>query len=146
MYKLVYIFLIAFSGCFAGTQTVAETSSNKGPLTPIQENPTLSSVITLGIEQVTNYQNLELRLVDIEDSRCATGVTCIWAGQLIVTLEVSNEVGEKTAVKLIRKRESELAYAFEYSILLVDVAPHPKKDKVIQLRDQTVKLQLEKVM
>ena len=102
MYKLVYIFLIAFSGCFAGTQTVAETSSNKGPLTPIQENPTLSSVITLGIEQVTNYQNLELRLVDIEDSRCATGVTCIWAGQLIVTLEVSNEVGEKTAVKELK--------------------------------------------
>lgn len=150
MHKLVYVFLIAFSGCFAGTQTVVESPSNNPPLIPTQEHPelsneTVSSVITLNIEQITNYQNLLLRLVDIDDSRCPTGVTCIWAGQLIVNLEVTNELEEKVMLKLIRKRESEIAYAFGYSLLLLDVAPHPKKDKEIQLSEQTVQIKLEKM-
>jgi hypothetical protein len=151
MYKLICVFLIALSGCFAGNVIVAETSNNKTPLSAIQQNSTLnheaiSSVIPLDIIQVVHYQKLKLRLIDIEDSRCATGVTCIWAGQLIVSLEVSNEDGEKVAVKLIRKREAKIVYALGFSFLLLDVAPHPKKGKVIKLSDQTVTLQLEKVM
>ncbi|WP_339722601.1 hypothetical protein [uncultured Paraglaciecola sp.] len=151
MYKLICVFLIALSGCFAGNVIVAETSNDKTPLSAIQQNSTLnheaiSSVIPLGTIQVAHYQNLELRLIDIEDSRCATGETCFWAGQIVVTLEVTNEAGEKVAIKLIRKREAEIAYAFGFSLLLLDVAPHPKKGKVIQLSDQTVTLQLEKVM
>jgi hypothetical protein len=145
MYKLIYVLLIAFSGCLSGTQTAVEPSGDTRPIVSAQGSNILDSVISLDNEQVTNHQNLVLRLVDIEDSRCPTGVTCIWAGQLVVTLEVSNEFEEKIMVKLVRKRESEVAYAFGHRLLLLDVAPHPKKDKVIRLNEQTVQLELEKV-
>lgn len=147
MYKLIYICLIALSGCIGGNLTVAAPLANADTLTQTQKKLTLSneelkSVVTLQIEQVSKYQNLELRLIGVQDSRCATDVSCIWAGQLIVTFEVSDEHGEKIKVKLTRKRESEIVNAFSYNFLLLDVAPHPKKGKVIQLSDQIVKLKI----
>jgi hypothetical protein len=65
---------------------------------------------------------------------------------LVVILEVLNESEEKIEVKLIRKREPEIANAFGYSLLLLDVEPHPKKGKVIKLSDQVIKLQIVKAM
>lgn len=70
---------------------------------------------------------------------------CIWAGQLIVTLEVLNEFEEKTEVKLTRKREPEIAYALGYRLLLLSVEPHPKKGKDIQLSDQIIEFEITKL-
>tara|TARA_R110002153_G_scaffold30015_1_gene91977 strand:+ start:18147 stop:18608 length:462 start_codon:yes stop_codon:yes gene_type:complete len=150
MFKPIYIFLIALSGCIADSSTITETVTGKEVSTQIQQSPALanaqqSSVITITVEEIVDYQNLKLRLIAVEDSRCATGVTCIWAGQLIVKLEVSNEYSEKQEVKLIRKRESTMANTFGYSLLLLDVEPHPKKGKDIQLSDQIIKLNIQKI-
>lgn len=141
--------LIVLSGCITDSSTLADTATVTDVATQIQQSSTpsneaLGSVITIGSARVIKHQNLTLRLVAVEDSRCATGVTCIWAGQLVVTLEVSNERAEKIAVKLIRKRESTVANAFGYSLLLLDVTPHPKKGKVIQLHDQIITLKIVK--
>ena len=149
VYKLIPIFLFVLSGCNNNNVAVAETSPSteiefKAQDNSVADNQALSSMVTLKLEQESTYQNLRLRLVDIEDSRCATGVNCIWAGQIIVTLEISNQTTEKTEVKLIRKRESNIATAFGYNLRLLDVTPHPKKDKVIQLSDQIVTLEVVK--
>jgi len=147
MSKFIYIFLIALSGCIADSSTLAATDTATPTETQQSSsltNEELSTVVEINVEQVITYQNLTLRLIAVEDSRCATGVTCIWAGQLVVTLEVSNDLGEQQEVKLIRKREPEEATAFGYSLLLLDVEPHPKEGKVIQASDQIVKLQMQK--
>lgn len=137
------------TGCNLGSSIEASTDtevSSQIQQSSVINNEELVSVITLDVKQIVKYQNLTLRLLAVEDSRCAIGVACIWAGQLVVILEVSNESENKIEVELIRKREPEIANAFGYSLLLLDVEPHPKKGKVIQLRDQVIKLQIVKTM
>jgi hypothetical protein len=149
MFKLIYIFLITLTGCNLGSSTEASTDtevSSQIQQSSVLNNEELISVITLDVKQIVKYQNLTLRLLAVEDSRCAIGVACIWAGQLVVILEVSNESEEKIEVKLIRKREPEIANAFGYNLLLLDVEPHPKNGKVIKLSDQVIKLQIVKAM
>ena len=149
MNKLIYILYIALSGCIVGSSTIAETASNTKVSSPQQNsvlsNEGLATVMVIRAKQVLAYQNLKLRLIAVEDSRCAIGVACIWAGQLVVTLEVSNAQQEKREVKLIRKREPEMATAFGYSLLLLGVEPHPKKGNVIQFSDQVIKLKIFKL-
>lgn len=147
MNKLIYILLIALSGCFVDSSSITKKSTSTKASTQIQQTSKLSneaSVVTIRVKQVLTYQNLTVRLIAVEDSRCAKGVSCIWAGQLVVTLEVSNEYEDKVEVKLIRKREPEIANAFGYGLLLLDVNPYPKKGKVIQLEDQIIKLKIVK--
>lgn len=149
MFKLIFISLIALSGCITDSSSITETVTDTEISPQIQQSPDLSdvphgSVITITVKQIVQYQNLKIRLLAVEDSRCATGVTCIWAGQLVVTLEVLNEKAEKEEVKLIRKREPEVANAFGYSLLLLSVEPHPKKAKTIQLSDQVIKFRIVK--
>jgi hypothetical protein len=149
MFKLIYIFLITLTGCNLGGSIEASTDtevSSQIQQSSVLNNEEIVSVITLDIKQAVKYQNLTLRLLAVEDSRCAMGVECIWAGQLVVILEVSNESENKIEVKLIRKREPEIANAFGYSLLLLDVEPHPKQGKVIKLSDQVIKLQIVKAM
>lgn len=137
------------TGCNLGSSTEASTDtevSSQIQQSSVLNNEELISVITLDVKQIVKYQNLTLRLLAVEDSRCAIGVACIWAGQLVVILEVSNESEEKIEVKLIRKREPEIANAFGYNLLLLDVEPHPKNGKVIKLSDQVIKLQIVKAM
>jgi len=150
MFKLICIFIIVLSGSFVGCSTIAETVINTESSAKIQDNLALSSdelgsVITIRAEQAIKYKNLKLRLISVEDSRCAIGTSCIWAGQLLVTLEVSNELAEKVTVKLLRKREPKIATAFGYKLLLLGVEPHPKKGKNIQLTDQVIKLEIAKI-
>jgi hypothetical protein len=97
---------------------------------------------------LSNYvdeSDVKLRLISLEDSRCPIGMKCIWAGQLIVTLEVLNEFEEKIEVKLTRKREPEIAHAFGYRLLLLSVEPYPKKGKDIQLSDQIIQFEITKL-
>jgi hypothetical protein len=149
MFKLIFIFIIALSGCHVSSLSVTETAIVTEDSSQFQQssaliNEALSEVMTIDVKQIVKYQNLTLRLLAVDDSRCAIGVECIWAGQLVVTLEVSNESAEKIEVKLIRKREPEIANAFGYNLLLLEVVPHPKKGKVIHLSDQIIKLKIVK--
>jgi hypothetical protein len=150
MFKLICILAIVLSGSFVGCSTIAETDLNTEPSVKTQDDFSLSShelasVIIIRAEQVVEYKNLKFRLINVEDSRCAIGTSCIWAGQLLVTLEVSNELTEKVVVKLLRKREPEIATVFGYRLLLLTVEPHPKKGKNIQLTDQVIKLEIAKI-
>ena len=143
----MYILLVALPGCFASSSAISENDSNTEPSAKTQHNLVLSSneltsVVTIRALQSFSHKNLKLRVNNIEDSRCATGTACIWAGQIVVTLEVSNELREKREIKLVRKREPEIAAAFGFNFLLLEVEPHPKKGKVIQLSDQIIKLQI----
>ncbi|KXI27146.1 hypothetical protein [Paraglaciecola hydrolytica] len=145
MLKLIFILLMTLSAC-AGSSTktvnttdIASQSIKQHPAANAEET---TETLELHFAQVIQFQNINLRLIDIEDSRCAIGVTCIWAGQMVVKLEVSNGKGEPTQIKLIHKREPVVVDVFGYSMGLLNIDPHPKKDKVIQASEQIVQLEI----
>ena len=159
MFRLTYIVIIVLSGCMLGNSTIAETGNSNSPEVskPIRKDLALTTELNQALDQKAQasevslhsaemlaYRNLVLRLIKVEDSRCPQGTACIWAGQIIVMLEVSNDSGEKMEVKLIRKRESEVVNALGYQLYLLDVEPHPKEGKAILESEQIIKLKIVK--
>ncbi|WP_299079477.1 hypothetical protein [uncultured Paraglaciecola sp.] len=153
MYKLTFIAIILLSGCMTGKETKADTQSKAEVLPEVQQQTSLNSVsqhalgseVTLSAGEELAYQEIKLAVIAVEDSRCPTGEQCIWEGQVKVTLEVSNNHSEKTVVTLLNQPKSATANALGYRIRLVDVAPHPKKGKVIPQLSQIIKLQIDKI-
>jgi hypothetical protein len=142
--KWTMLCFFALTGCTAKSTTVnnniAKTESR------IAKGITLDSTVELQAKEVSQYQNLTLRLIKIEDSRCTIGETCIWAGQLVVTLQITNNLNKSVEIKLIRKREAETAFNFGYSFRLLNVEPHPKRGKTILFSEQTVQIEIVKVI
>jgi hypothetical protein len=73
MSKLVFIFLIALSGCHVSSLSVAETAIVTEDSSQIQQssaltNEALSKVMTIDVKQIVKHQNLTLRLLAVEDS------------------------------------------------------------------------------
>lgn len=89
--------------------------------------------------------NTFIELVSVEDSRCPSDVTCIWAGNAAVLLRIhqndtqqefglNSNPGENTGVGV-----TEL---LGYRISLIDVSPFPTSDTAgtIELEDYVVEL------
>jgi len=66
------------------------------------------------------------------DSRCPTGVLCIWAGEAVVSLEVSRLPSTTAPLVLKTDPESEATGHFQaYEIELVELKPDPKLGEMI---------------
>ena len=52
----------------------------------------------LRFDETLEHRSLELRWLELEDSRCPTGVSCIWAGQIVVTIELKR--GDERSIEL----------------------------------------------
>lgn len=147
MFKLIYFLVFLLSGCFVNTSTLSDTGIAKESPTTDHHNLThghneYSSVISLSASQVINFKHLIIQVISIEDSRCAIGTACIWAGQMVVTLEITNEQQEIRKIKLVHKRQPEIATAFNYSFLLLGINPPPKKGQSFQFNEQIVTLRI----
>jgi len=50
--------------------------------------------LAIGQKAVIAGENLEIKFIDVmEDSRCPTGATCIWAGRVSVKVEIKDSDG-----------------------------------------------------
>lgn len=72
----------------------------------------------------------------VEDSRCPTDVTCVWAGR--TTVNVTLESGEKTTTLELSSEEPVVFAGYEVSIL--SVSPEPISTVQIQESDYAVTL------
>jgi hypothetical protein len=95
-------------------------------------------------------KGIHLRLKNVfDDSRCPEGVTCIWAGEVSVTIEVYNNkkfVEEKAMVFNTKNRDENLKWFEKYyqkKIKSIGVFPHPKDRVTIQPKKQFVKIIFE---
>lgn len=95
-------------------------------------------------------KGIHLRLKNVfDDSRCPEGVTCIWAGEVSVTIEVYNDkkfVEEKTMVFNTKNRNENLKWFEKYypkKIKSMGVFPYPKDGVTIQPKKQFVKIIFE---
>lgn len=74
--------------------------------------------------------DLHLALSDVpEDSRCATGVQCVWAGRARVRLRVDSAAYQRT-IEL--RTDSTTTAVFSHTITLDSVVPYPRAGQQIR--------------
>ena len=129
--SIILVLAAAVCGCGGGTPTGPEQSSGTaGTLGAASPDANETAVIELRYDETVAFHDLEMRWLDLQDSRCPIGVTCVWAGQMIATVEVVHGTQGTTQVELLRLvgEEPEVSYAFEYDLRLLDVSPPPKEN------------------
>lgn len=102
-----------------------------GPSTPqgLPERSSWEATIPAGEVRSFDDDRLFVELLRVEgDSRCATGVQCIWQGDATAVMSVWVESGEPTAIELhLNDRFSRSAVVGSYAIELVRIDPHPEE-------------------
>ena len=92
-----------------------------------ERQPAGWSSVTLRLEEQTTHGELELRWLEVRDSRCPVGVQCVWAGEVIVELLV--ERAGRAAEELTLVRATGRATPVEragYEWVLDEVTPVPR--------------------
>ena len=86
--------------------------------------------------------SLNFSITEINDSRCPSDVTCIWAGKADVKIEIeSPHKGD-----IILSTYNNLIDTFGiYSFELIDVSPYPVSTETIELEDYLVTLKIEEI-
>ena len=78
--------------------------------------------IKLHLGQTVSVNGLSFTLKGVEDSRCPSDVTCVWAGHVTVTVLIENQ----TQAKMIDFAPGDSSTFFSpYKITLLDVSPYP---------------------
>lgn len=88
-----------------------------------------------------------LKLVKVfDDSRCPQGVTCIWAGEVSVMIEIYKDkkfVEEKTLTFNSKNKEENNVFFEKYyskKTQSISVEPYPKDGEKIQSKKQFIKI------
>ncbi len=108
----------------------------------------LNKAFTLGIgkEAILQEEELMIRFVTIEkDSRCPTGMKCVWEGDAEVSLEVKvlGRVAKAITLHTSKRFDQEEKYSL-YTLRLVSLTPYPKKGEEINPEDYIVTLRVQK--
>ena len=78
--------------------------------------------IKLHLGQTINVDDLKFTFSNVDDSRCPSDVTCVWAGQVNTIIHIENQIHSKTVDFMLTD-----SYTFfsPYEIILLDVSPYP---------------------
>lgn len=89
--------------------------------------------------------HLRLKTV-FDDSRCPEGVTCIWAGEVSVVVEVYKDkkfLEEKTLTFNSKNKEENFKWFATYfpkKIKSIGVAPYPKEGQIVKPKKQYIQI------
>ncbi|NNC49397.1 MAG: hypothetical protein HKO01_02555 [Flaviramulus sp.] len=109
-------------------------------------------VAKLYLGKSLNIDNVEVKFVKVlQDSRCPKGVTCIWAGEVIVLVDVFKE-GKKFETQKItinskiplKSRFGNLFSSDDVTISALNVQPYPIYDKKINPEDYYIQLEIKR--
>lgn len=97
------------------------------------ETPKIAIKVALG--ETVLIKGIAIKFLEVlEDSRCPTGVTCIWAGRAIVNVEVANN-GTKQVKKMIfgetkrgETKDTNLYSSSEFAINGLTLNPYPTSE------------------
>lgn len=136
------VLLAALASCNGNTPVQPEAGAPK----PAQESEAdgAGAELELRFDETADHAVLEIEWVDLEDSRCPTGVQCIWAGQLVTTLEVRRGTDEPERIELLRRvgDDPEAVTALGFEFRLLDVQPHPKDGVTIERDDYVATIEV----
>ena len=103
--------------------------------------------LKVGRQVTVKGTKLRIRFVAVEnDSRCPSDVTCVWAGNAAVRLQLGTGRGSKTVTLNTSKSPSfvgETEY-HGYKVKLVELSPYPRSDRKIARHDYTATLLVSK--
>ncbi|PKP27148.1 MAG: hypothetical protein CVU03_01010 [Bacteroidetes bacterium HGW-Bacteroidetes-2] len=120
-----------------------------------QDNEQIASpviVTKVGIGQEITFDGITIYFKEVlEDSRCPSGVTCIWAGQAKVVIEVK-EKGKLLSQKEIifgQTKEGEITNKtlFDYGnyrLKAFSIEPYPEYEKITDVTTYTLLVYKEK--
>jgi hypothetical protein len=103
--------------------------------------------VTLAIGQSVNVPNTGLTVSFqevVEDSRCPTGVTCIWAGDASVRITIKTQDGSPSSYTLHTNAQPREVEHANYRVQLASVAPHPSGDAPPRREEYRVALAIER--
>ena len=95
------------------------------------ETPIISSKVYLG--KSVAFENFRIEFIEVvQDSRCPTGVNCIWAGEVVILVDLYED-GKKIERKKItlntkiglQNRIGNLFFSEAMSLSVLNVLPHP---------------------
>lgn len=94
-------------------------------------------------ESVMISSGPKISILDIEDSRCPSDVTCIWEGEVKISINVvkdKNPMGNFTLTSRAGDKDLSTQTVDGYLIQVIDVNPYPVSTKQIPLSDYVVTL------
>ncbi len=93
--------------------------------------------------QTATMQELQIKIVNLTDSRCPSDVTCMWQGQAKILIAINKNSQNFGNFSLILNDKNLEARSFDhYSIQLIKVDPSPISTKKIHLSDYDLTLKL----
>ena len=98
--------------------------------------------LTPGQSARITSEGMDIKFIgETQDSRCPTGVECIWAGQVICDIELTKD-GNKNQVTLTESAGSGLTtgYTFQNYKITFAVSPYPVAGKTIAKNDYRLSL------
>ena len=114
---------------------------------PINASLNSQFVLAPGQSARITGKSMDLKFIGVtQDSRCATGVDCIWAGQVSCDVEITKD-GTRNSVTLTDSAGSGLTtgYTFQnYKIAFV-VSPYPKAGKTIAKSDYRLSITISEL-
>ena len=105
-----------------------------------------SDIISINLDESVNYHELDIRWLEMMDSRCPTGVQCVWAGEVKVILEAAEGGNAPIEVQLTWqvRRGSTKATVAGYEMELMDVKPFPKENVKPKRSDHVAEIKITK--
>lgn len=135
---------IALAACSGGNPAGPETVTAPEPSATALASGEAATV-ELRYDQPLVHEDLELRLVEIGDSRCPIGVACVWEGEVGVTLEVvrGSEAPVEVKLTLPARTDRDKAVVQGYLLRLLAVEPHPKYGVTTPREAHVVRLEIQ---
>jgi hypothetical protein len=111
------------------------------------EKESVSESFGIGLENKFKINNdyhsidntLNFSIIEINDSRCPSDVTCIWEGKVDVKIEIKSPF---QGIVLLSTYNNAIDTLGNYSFELKDVSPYPVSTKTIKLEEYNVTLKI----
>jgi hypothetical protein len=94
-----------------------------------------------GERAVFSQQELDIEFVRVvEDSRCPTDVTCVWAGEVKVQLSIRINAAEATQHEIVAGQNATVG---DYRVIVLQVQPEPISTRTIPPDEYRVTVTVE---
>lgn len=145
-YLLLFGVLLLFVACNNFMKKDAPSTSEENG-TPETERLNGEYTFKYGETQEFAKSKLSIAFMEVlEDSRCPTGVDCMWEGLAKIQLGITQGANESEQTELtLRSGQPDLAKTelADYQIELLEVNPYPKKGSKIAKEDYQIRLRLQ---
>lgn len=133
MKRAVFAVIFAASMTACGQETTAPVQAPEAPLAAASANVTLGQPFELRVGRTATVagEGLTVSFQAVpSDSRCPTGVQCVWAGNAVVQVVLSKD-GKAFGAELNTSMEPTSVDYLNYNVALVSLAPYPSSTSPI---------------